>query len=97
MTVLGLTAPAECRERALSFPCAAVLLLYNLRTMPRGKRTVFALFSTETNARLGTIRLHKQDKQGVSWKEHLAGMLKYDPAVRKRVAVKAKEEKHSSN
>lgn len=65
--------------------------------MPRGKRTVFALFSSETNARLGTIRLHKQDKMGVSWKEHIAGMMKYDKLLRKRVAVKAKEEKHSSN
>ena len=65
--------------------------------MPRGKRTVFALFSSETNARLGTIRLHKQDKMGVSWKEHIAGMLKYDPKLRRRVQVKAKEEKHSSN
>lgn len=65
--------------------------------MPRGKRTVFALFSSETNARLGTIRLHKQDKMGKSWKEHLAGMMKYDPFVRRRVAIKGKEEKHSSN
>ncbi len=65
--------------------------------MPRGKRTVYALFSAETNVRLGTIRLHKQDKMGKSWKEHIADMKKYDPVVRKRVAVKAKEEKHSSN
>lgn len=65
--------------------------------MPRGKRTVFALFSAETNTRLGTIRLHKQDKMGVSWKEHLADMMKYDPKLRRRVAVKGKEEKHSSN
>lgn len=65
--------------------------------MPRGKRTVFALFSSESNVRLGTIRLHKQDKQGVGWKEHIAGMMKYDWTLRKRVPVKAKEEKHSSN
>lgn len=65
--------------------------------MPRGKRTVYALFSAETNVRLGTIRLHKQDRQGKSWKEHIADMKKYDPTIRRRVAVKGKEEKHSSN
>ena len=65
--------------------------------MPRGKRTVYALFSAETNVRLGTIRLHKQDKMGKSWKEHLANMKKYDWTLRRRVAVKGKEEKHSSN
>ncbi len=65
--------------------------------MPRGKRTVYALYSAETNVRLGSIRLHKQDKMGKSWKEHIADMKKYDPKVRRRVAVKAKEEKHSSN
>lgn len=65
--------------------------------MPRGKRTVFAVFCTETNMRLGTIRLHKQDKLGRSWKEHAAKLKKYSPRLRKRVAVKLKEEKHSSN
>lgn len=65
--------------------------------MPRGKRTVYALYSSETNVRLGTIRLYKQDKMGKSWKEHIADMKKYDPKVRRRVAVKGKEEKHSSN
>lgn len=65
--------------------------------MPRGKRTVYAVFSAETNMRLGTIRLHKQDKQGKSWKEHAAKLKKYDSRLRKRVSVKLKEEKHSSN
>jgi hypothetical protein len=64
--------------------------------MPRGKRTVFTVTSTETGLRLGTIRLHKQDKLGRSWKEHVADMKKYDPRVRRRVKVKLKEEKHSS-
>lgn len=64
--------------------------------MPRGKRTVFAMYCTETGMRLGTIRLHKQDKMGKSWKEHTEGMQKYCPVLRKRVAVRLKEEKHSS-
>ncbi len=64
--------------------------------MPRGKRTVFAMYCAETNMRLGTIRLHKQDKLGKSWKEHVAGMKKYCPTLRRRVEVKFKEEKHSS-
>lgn len=57
---------------------------------------MYAMYSTETNVRLGTIRLHKQDKQGKSWKEHAAKLKKYDPVVRKRVPVKLKEEKHSN-
>lgn len=64
--------------------------------MPRGKRTVFAMFCSETNLRLGTIRLHKQDKQGKSWKEHAEKLIKYCPSLKKRVKVKLKEEKHSS-
>lgn len=63
--------------------------------MPRGKRTVFAVFCTETGDRLGTVRLHKQDKKGVGWKEHAEGMQKYSPRIRKRVPVKLKEERHS--
>lgn len=55
------------------------------------------MYCTETNMRLGTIRLHKQDKLGRSWKEHAADMKKYSPRLRKRVNVKLKEEKHSSN
>jgi hypothetical protein len=69
--------------------------------MPRGKRTVFGLFCSDPacphiGERVGTIRLHKQDKNGVAWKEHVADMQKYCPTARRRVAVKAKEEKHSS-
>jgi hypothetical protein len=64
--------------------------------MPRGKRTVFAVFCTITGVRLGSMRLHKQDKQGKGWKEHVEGLQKYSPSLRKRVPVKLKEEKHSS-
>jgi len=64
--------------------------------MPRGKRTVFGIFCTVTGMRLGTVRFHKQDKMGKGWKEHAAKLKKYSPAVRRRVEVKLKEEKHSS-
>jgi hypothetical protein len=64
--------------------------------MPRGKRTVFGVYCSETNMRLGTMRFHKQDKMGKSWKEHVADLKKYSPVLRRRVAVKLKEEKHSS-
>ncbi len=64
--------------------------------MARGKRTTFGMYCTESNMRLGTIKLHKQDKMGKGWKEHVAGMKKYSPAVRRRVEVRFKEEKHSS-
>ena len=63
--------------------------------MPRGKRTVFAMFCKETGVRLGTLRLHKQDKQGRGWKEHVEGMKKYCPKLRKRTEVRLKEERHS--
>jgi len=63
--------------------------------MPRGKRTVFGLFCTVTGNRLGTMRFHKQDKMGRSWKEHVEGLKKYCPRCKKRVDVKVKEEKHS--
>lgn len=76
--------------------CNACFLPYPLSTMPRGKRTVFAMFCSETGLRLGSIRFHRQDKQGKGWKEHAEGFMKYCPALRKRVAVKFKEEKHSS-
>lgn len=70
--------------------------------MPRGKRTVFGVFCNEPSCphsgeRLGSMRFHKQDKMGKSWKEHAAKLEKYCPTARKRVAVKLKEEKHSSN
>lgn len=65
--------------------------------MPRGKRTVFAVFCKESGNRLGTKRFHKQDKKGVAWKDHTEGMEKYCPVCRKKVALKFREEKHSSN
>ena len=61
--------------------------------MPRGKRTVFAVFCPESGNRVGTVRLHKQNSKGVTWKEYKAE--KYCSLCRKRVAVKLKEEKHS--
>lgn len=64
--------------------------------MPRGKRTVYAVFCSETGDRLGTVRFHKQDKQGKGWKEHAEKLVKYSPRLRKRVKTKLKEEKHSS-
>lgn len=70
--------------------------------MPRGKREVFAVFCDDPTCRhpgerLTTMRFYKQDKQGVSMKEHVAGMRKYCPSARKRVPIKLKAEKHSSN
>lgn len=56
---------------------------------------MFAMFCSETGVRLGTIRLHRQDKQGKSYKEHGSKLKKYCPHLRKRVEVKLKEEKHS--
>lgn len=64
--------------------------------MPRGKRTVFTLTCPETGDRIGTVRFHKQDKNGKSWKEHAAKLQKYSPRIRKVVTPKLKEEKHSS-
>lgn len=64
--------------------------------MPRGKRTVFAVFCAADNSRIGTARFHKQDKNGKAWKEHAAKLTKYCPTCRKQSAVKLKEEKHSS-
>ena len=63
--------------------------------MPRGKRTVFGMFCPKTGIRLGTIRLHKQDKLGKSYKDHASKIKKYCPSLKKRVAVKLKEERHS--
>ena len=65
--------------------------------MARGKRITFGMYCAETNLRLGTIKLHKQDKMGKGWKEHVEGMKKYCPTLRRRVELKFKEEKHSSN
>ncbi|TSC79376.1 MAG: hypothetical protein G01um101425_656 [Candidatus Peregrinibacteria bacterium Gr01-1014_25] len=65
--------------------------------MPRGKRTVFAVFCAADNSRLGSVRLHKQDKMGKAWKEHAQKFSsKFCPTCRKRVDTKLKEEKHSS-
>lgn len=64
--------------------------------MPRGKRTVFAVFCSDCHGRVSTVRFHKQDKMGVGWKEHAAGMSKYCPDCRKKTVSKLKEEKHSS-
>lgn len=63
--------------------------------MPRGKRTVFAVYCKESDNRIGTVRLHKQNSKGVGWKEFKAE--KYCPVCKKRVETKLKEEKHSSN
>jgi hypothetical protein len=62
--------------------------------MPRGKRTVFAVFCPETKNRIGTVRLHKQSPRGTSWKEFKVE--KYCPRCKKRVPAVLKEEKHSS-
>ncbi len=80
--------------------CDRVFSLYNASTMPRGKRTVFGLFCADPECpqvgqRLGTMRFHKQDKLGKSYKDHVASMMKYCPAIRKRVALRWKEERHS--
>jgi hypothetical protein len=41
------------------------------------------------------MRLHKQDKQGKGWKEHVEGMKKYCKKCKARQTVKLKEERHS--
>lgn len=63
--------------------------------MPRGKRTVFAAFCSESGNRVGSIRLHKQNSKGVGWKD-FDKTEKYCPVCRKRVKVKLKEERHSA-
>ncbi len=63
--------------------------------MPRGKRTVFAVYCKESNNRIGTVRLHKQNSKGVGWKEFKRE--KYCSICKKKVETKLKEEKHSSN
>lgn len=54
---------------------------------------MFAVFCPESQNRIGTIRLHKQNSKGVGWKEHKVE--KYCSVCRKRVPVKLKEERHS--
>lgn len=63
--------------------------------MPRGKRIVYAAFCAETGERLGTFRFFKQDKLGKSFKDHAEKLTKYNPTLRKKVALKLKEERHS--
>ncbi|TSC58273.1 MAG: hypothetical protein Greene041619_704 [Candidatus Peregrinibacteria bacterium Greene0416_19] len=62
--------------------------------MPRGKRTVFALFCSESGNRVGTIRLHRQNKKGIGWKEFKVE--KYCSVCRVRKPMKMKEERHSA-
>lgn len=62
--------------------------------MPRGKRTVFGMFCSETQNRVGSVRLHKQNQKGVGWKDFK--VTKYCPVCRKRMAMKLKEERHSA-
>ncbi|MFA7681941.1 MAG: hypothetical protein WCX61_02835 [Candidatus Peribacteraceae bacterium] len=64
--------------------------------MPRGKRVVFAVSCPTCKARVGTLRLHRQDKKGVGYKDHVAKIKKYCSHCRKEANVKVKEEKHSS-
>ncbi|MFH0769964.1 MAG: hypothetical protein V1926_01150 [Candidatus Peregrinibacteria bacterium] len=63
--------------------------------MPRGKRTVFAVYCSESKNRVGSLRFHKQDKKGKAWKEHAQGLSKYCPRCKKRVKVTLKEERHA--
>jgi len=64
--------------------------------MPRGKRIVFTVSCTGPDgSRIGTIRLHRQDKKGVGWKEYQSKLEKYCPICMKRMPVKLKEERHS--
>jgi len=62
--------------------------------MPRGKRTVFGVFCSESGNRIGSIRLLKQTQKG-TWKDQQAKMQKYCNICMKRVPVKFKEERHS--
>ncbi|MDP7069103.1 MAG: hypothetical protein QF815_01135 [Candidatus Peribacteraceae bacterium] len=77
------------------FPCIYPLDPYPMPIMPRGKRTVFTVLCSKSGNRVGTIRLHKQDKQGKGWKEHVADMKKYCSVCKSRQPVKVKEERHS--
>ena len=62
--------------------------------MPRGKRTVFAMFCTVSGNRVGSVRLHKQNSKGIGWKDFKRA--KYCAVCRKRTVVKLKEERHSA-
>ena len=78
------------------FACYSLLSPYTVSVMPRGKRVVYTMTCPESGIRLGTIRLHKQDRTGKSYKDHAENLSKYSPAVRKHVKPKLKEERHSS-
>ena len=58
--------------------------------MPRGKKTVYAGFCSECNARIATVRILKAKKS--DFRE----LNKYCQPCRKKQKVKLKEEKHSS-
>ena len=62
--------------------------------MPRGKRKVFGFYCTKDNFRVGTVRFHTQNSKGKSWRD--VKLEKFCPECRAKVAVKLKEEKHSS-
>ena len=62
--------------------------------MPRGKRTVYGLFCTQDNSRVGSVRFHRQNSKAVAWKDNK--LKKYCPTCMQRVDMKLKEEKHSS-
>lgn len=68
---------------------------YPSAIMPRGKRTVFTVSCSESKNRIGSLRLHKQDKKGKAWKEHAQKLVKYCPVCKKRVKVTLKEERHA--
>ncbi len=62
--------------------------------MPRGKRTVFGMFCSDSGNRIGSVRLHRQNSKGIGWKDFKVE--KYCRVCKKRVAAKLKEERHSN-
>ena len=62
--------------------------------MPRGKRTVFGMFCSDSGNRVGTVRLHKQNQKGIGWKDFK--VTKYCGVCKKRMPMKLKEERHSA-
>jgi len=62
--------------------------------MPRGKRTVFTVSCSACGTRIGSVRLLKQNSKGVTWKDYKPE--KYCGTCRKHVAVKVKEERHTT-
>jgi hypothetical protein len=64
--------------------------------MPRGKNTVMAVFCTETNMRLGTVRWNPKgetSKEDLTKKIKKYKIKKYNPKLKKMVSVKLSEEK----